>query len=103
MSKVELRANRSSKEWSDESRALYNRILFDGACLDSDPDLFFPETEGKKLPKETIRLATDICDTCSVKAECREWAIENEDHGIWGGLTATERTKIRKERHDTSN
>lgn len=98
MSKVETRTYHSRKDWTDESRGLYRRILFEGACLGVDPDIFFPETDGKKLPKEVVKLATDICNGCPVEAECLEWAIENESHGIWGGKTSTERNKIRRER-----
>jgi hypothetical protein len=31
--------------------------------------------------------ARSICNNCEHKAECAEWGIYNERHGIWGGLT----------------
>ena len=31
-----------------------------------------------------------ICLNCPALAECREWAINNEEYGFWGGMTQTE-------------
>jgi len=30
--------------------------------------------------------------------ECAEWGIRNERFGIWGGLSAVERKRIRRQR-----
>ena len=97
------RGQRSSKDWDDDSRALHKRLMLEGACLDVDPDIFFPDTGGKKLPRAKINLAVDICSRCPVIKECLEWALTNEDHGIWGGKTSTERDRLRKERDDSTN
>src|SRR5690625_4855760 len=59
----------------------------------TDP-IFFP---AKETPKTTD--AQNLCATCPARQPCAEYAIEsNEPHGIWGGLTATDRDKIRAER-----
>lgn len=78
-----------------------------GACRDADLDTFFPDT-GDKLSgsRVTLVLADDlpaiaICETCTVRAECAAWAIEHEDFGVWGGLTAVQRQHIR--RHGSIN
>jgi hypothetical protein len=42
--------------------------------------------------------AKKICSSCVHKEECLEWAIYNENYGIWGGTTPTERYEIRKKR-----
>lgn len=68
-------------------------------CTQVDPESFFieqPRLRGP-LPHE-MRLAIAICQTCHHLAECREWGIKHESHGIWGGLTPTDRQRMRKAR-----
>lgn len=60
-------------------------------CKDTDPDLFFPDDEGKYL-KKTVKLVKDICNGCEVKDLCLQIAIADEMRGIWGGMTEIERT-----------
>lgn len=62
-------------------------------CAQSDPDAWFPDMGG------SARLAKQICRSCPHQPECLEWALEaNEEFGIWGGLTALERRKLRADR-----
>jgi WhiB family redox-sensing transcriptional regulator len=36
-----------------------------------------------------------ICQTCSVQNDCLNYALQiGEQHGIWGGLNATERKEL---------
>lgn len=35
--------------------------------------------------------AIKICNTCSILGECLRYALENETHGIWGGMKEVER------------
>jgi hypothetical protein len=46
-----------------------------------------------------MAMAKSICRTCPHKAECAEWGIKNEVHGIWGGLVPKERFSIRLSRN----
>ncbi len=66
------------------------------ACLDSDPDVFFPiGTTGAAL--EQIETARRICLACAVAEECLEFALAtNQEAGIWGGTIEEERRKLRK-------
>ena len=66
------------------------------ACLDSDPDVFFPI--GSSGPAvEQIETARRICGACTVNEECLEFALAtNQEAGIWGGATEEERRKLRK-------
>lgn len=59
-----------------------------------DPDLWFPSpTEFKS----NVRLAQRVCYRCPVIMECRTIALaRGERNGIWGGLTETQRKKMRK-------
>lgn len=62
------------------------------ACLSADPELFFPEKGG---PGDE---AKRICGLCEVRQDCLDFALtlaSEEQHGIWGGLSARERKRIR--------
>ena len=60
-------------------------------CKDTDPDLFFPNDEGKYLRK-TVKLVKEICNACEIQTLCRQIAIVDDMRGIWGGMTEVERT-----------
>lgn len=47
---------------------------------------------------DPTRLPRDICSTCPVLDECREYGILHEYQGIWGGLSGRERRRLRSER-----
>lgn len=48
---------------------------------------------------DDIATAKQICALCPVTAECLEYALVNgENYGIWGGMTAQERTDLRRKR-----
>lgn len=62
------------------------------ACLDSDPDLFFSDFA------EDIREAKAICSFCPQVETCAAYGLKQENYGVWGGLSAAERYKIRGNR-----
>jgi len=65
----------------------------DALCAQTDPEAFFPEKGG------STRDAKRICTGCSVRAQCLEYALENDERfGIWGGLSERERRKLRRGR-----
>lgn len=68
----------------------------DAACLDADPDLFFPiGTAGPGLRQ--IDEAKRICMACPVRKQCLAWALNlAAASGIWGGTTEEERRAIRR-------
>lgn len=71
------------------------------ACRGDDTALFFPpgEFEPKEERVARERKAKAICATCPVRIECLEYAIRiRETHGIWGGLTETERRVLANKR-----
>jgi len=60
-------------------------------CAQTDPEAFFPEKGG------STRDAKKICVSCEVRAECLEYALENDERfGIWGGLSERERRKLKR-------
>jgi len=63
----------------------------DALCAQTDPEAFFPEKGG------STRDAKRICTTCEVKAQCLDYALQNDERfGIWGGLSERERRKLRR-------
>ena len=65
----------------------------DALCAQTDPDIFYPEKGGSTAP------ATSVCNNCSVREQCLEYAIVNDiRHGIWGGTSDNDRKRIARER-----
>lgn len=63
-------------------------------CAQTSPDLFFPT-----LQQQTTAQAKKICGECTVKAECVEYALaNNEDIGVWGQLDPHERRELKRRR-----
>jgi WhiB family redox-sensing transcriptional regulator len=60
-------------------------------CLQVDPEMFFVDKGGDTRP------AKRICASCSFVAECRVFGM-GEQYGIYGGLTATDRRRLRNGR-----
>ena len=68
------------RSWQDEA-----------ACKNSPTDWFYPE--GAEVVPEALAL----CENCPVMDECRDHGVIYEEWGIWGGLTASQRRRVRKE------
>jgi WhiB family redox-sensing transcriptional regulator len=66
------------------------------ACLEEDPDLFFPiGNTGPALLQ--VALAKTVCHRCPVREQCLAWAMEHgQDSGVWGGLGEDERRALRR-------
>lgn len=64
-------------------------------CIGKDTNWFFPEM-GVKGSAEQARNVKNFCKACSVRQECLNTAIENDEQfGIWGGLTPKERNNLK--------
>jgi len=75
----------NDKEWRDKA-----------ACLDQDPDLFFPIGSSDQA-YEQMTVAKRICLCCEALAPCLEWALESgQEAGVCGGLTETERLSLKR-------
>lgn len=64
------------------------------ACLDEDPELFFPVGTSPEAVEQT-REAKIVCDGCPVRVECLAWALALGEQGVWGGTTDDERAALR--------
>ncbi len=71
------------------------------ACLDEDPELFFPVGSGR-LALAQVAAAKAICARCPVIDRCRESALANGYEGVWGGLDDDERRRLRRPVIDAS-
>lgn len=61
-------------------------------CAQTDPELFFPETQQAYIQ---INQAKAICANCDIRLECLQEALTYEyTDGIWGGTTPTERARL---------
>ena len=69
----------------------------DAACRDLDTAIFFPDSEEDSGP------ALAVCASCPVRQACLEFAlITRQDDGVWGGLTETERRRLRRRRQEAA-
>ena len=65
--------------------------MLEARCLDADPEAFFPEKGG------STREAKRICSICSVRQECLDYALANDERfGIWGGMSERERRRLKR-------
>jgi WhiB family redox-sensing transcriptional regulator len=65
------------------------------ACVGKDAAIFFPG----RGDTHAMRAAKAICDGCTVRAQCLDYALEHgEHHGVWGGVSERERRRIRSRR-----
>ncbi len=65
------------------------------ACLDCDPDLFFPVALAGPALRQ-IAQAKAICARCPVRRECLRFALTTHQiHGVWGGTSEEERQLLR--------
>lgn len=69
----------------------------DAVCPLYNPDTWFPAKGREDL--HTRKIAKKICRGCPVVGECLDHAIlQDERHGIWGGLTRNERIRVKQQR-----
>ncbi|GAA4085641.1 WhiB family transcriptional regulator [Nonomuraea sp. NPDC050663] len=66
------------------------------ACLDHDPDLFFP-ISFVGLSRAQVDRAKAVCGSCPVRQACLTYALDTgQQHGVWGGLEPDERRTAHK-------
>lgn len=64
------------------------------ACARScDPEAWWPESHAWRAPTEARR----VCVGCPVRWQCLQHALDNDEPGVWGGLTETERKHMNHE------
>ena len=69
------------------------------ACADTDKDVFYPPKANDVNYRAIVAAAKAICATCPVRDACLEYALDNnEEFGIWGGTTASQRDQMKWKR-----
>lgn len=64
-------------------------------CRDEDPELFFPI--GNTGPAQLwIEDAKTVCRRCPVADACLQWALENAEYGVFGGMSEDERKTLKR-------
>jgi WhiB family transcriptional regulator, redox-sensing transcriptional regulator len=67
------------------------------ACAGSDSDVFFPAVEDEA----GVAAAKEICAACPVREVCLQYSLStNQSDGVWGGLDAQERRRLRRRIRD---
>ncbi len=88
-----LRRDDQHEQEADESSDWQRRA----ACRGEHAPAFFPPLHFERKP---VRLARErrakaVCRQCPVIDECLGYALDaREPHGVWGGLTETERRDL---------
>lgn len=80
-------------------------------CRNISPSTFYPEDEqdgskgngkrgraAKQLLRDAEERAKLICRGCPVRTACLQYALDHQEHGIWGGLTEDERAEVKRRR-----
>jgi WhiB family transcriptional regulator, redox-sensing transcriptional regulator len=66
------------------------------ACLDEDPELFFPIGDTGPALRQ-IEEAKVVCRRCEVVDNCLGWAMDTrQEAGVWGALSADERRALKR-------
>jgi WhiB family redox-sensing transcriptional regulator len=66
-------------------------IRNNGACQDTDnPDEFFPS----RRELGGLMIIT-WCRHCPVRTDCLQWALDHDEHGVWGGMTERQRRQLK--------
>jgi WhiB family redox-sensing transcriptional regulator len=77
--------------------------LPNAACAyTSNPDKFFPKNQ--KEFEDNSHLTLGLCGSCIEREACLQFALDNdEEHGVWGGLSPAQRERIAPKRERTSS
>lgn len=62
----------------------------DANCVTSDAEIFFPDKGG------STKDAKLVCSNCDVRNDCLSFALDRDDHGVWGGLSQFERRRLKR-------
>lgn len=67
------------------------------SCAGMDTNFFYDVEEmrsGNPERKEKMDSIRRLCSSCPIFDKCMEWGFEEEEYGVWGGLTSVERNSF---------
>jgi hypothetical protein len=74
----------------------------DPLCAQVGGNFFFAEDRDEPnlpgTPEINYEGARKICNSCAHLVECALWGLENEEFGLWGGLSPADRKHIKSKR-----
>lgn len=73
------------------TRIAHSEAWMQQAVCVGQGDLFFSDHM-----RTVVRKAKLICSTCPVRQQCLDYALKGDELGVWGGLTANERRKLKR-------
>ena len=81
--------------------ALWALVNMHAQCSDDglDPDQWFPVSADPGRARQEAAAAIAICATCPVRSHCLTLSLLHWDigqHGVWGGLVAADRARLRR-------
>ena len=53
-----------------------------------------PSSTGTK--DQSFKDAKKVCASCVYQEDCAIWGLQNESHGVWGGLTPKDRKLLKR-------
>lgn len=71
------------------------------ACAGSETDKFYAIED--RCTDDEIHTFRAVCMSCPIWEQCLKYAFENEDYGMWGGMTTRERELFRGRGTDYHN
>ncbi len=64
----------------------------DSAACKGLTHLFFPAPAERPQARERREAAArDVCESCGVQVDCRSFARDHHEYGVWGGESEDER------------
>ena len=89
-----------SGHWLTDN-ALRALVARQARCADTglDPDQWYPVSIEPARARHEAAAAIAVCIGCPVRAQCLEVSLRHWDigqHGVWGGLVATDRADLRR-------
>jgi WhiB family transcriptional regulator, redox-sensing transcriptional regulator len=75
----------------------YPAYTGDEPCAEVGPDLFFTPDKTYGYTHRGLRDVKAICDSCSMRDACLDYALHVNVSGIWGGTTETQRKSLRRQ------
>ena len=97
-----LSAGRTHRPGPATDRALWARLIRQAGCADSrlDADQWFPVSSEAESARREAADAIAVCRACPVRSLCLAQSLLHWDigqYGIWGGLVAADRARLRRE------
>jgi len=80
-----------------DSTFLEHATTYKLPCREPKPDLYFGDSqdEEERYNDEEAHEVAALCATCPLKFPCLEWALLNDEHGVWGGMTRSQRQQLK--------